>query len=936
MPERAWGNGRRYAIYVFVFLLFGVVLSAHAQEPTSIDNPVLDSVADSGVLKYNGEYYLMGVGTDGGMYQTSDLVDWRGPTHAFSMNNDWTPGPAAQDRRIHASDFAYVNGTFHHYWSVNYWGEPRMTVRIGHATADSVLGPYSEPVPDTWFDSRIDAHLFVDRDGTPYFYSVKFGDDNVIYGQKMADPWTRVGTPRFLLSAHSNTWETRAESINEGPEVDWYRGRYYMLYAANHVVTKWGQYAIGAAEADHPLGFNNATKYDHPVLGPTNEDRITAAATVHVPIGTSRWRYTTTPPTSADWTRRGFDDNDWSAGRAAFGSRTVENSTTNRTTTDWSSGDLWLRKTIQLDEPPSEHLQLLMRLRGRADIYVNGERIHRSDGVRYYATIDVGDVRAFRAGENVIAVHAQQTEDDRRYVDVGLIDPKTHPGEAYIFSPGQPSLVRGPNGFEWWLVYFARYDGGPKSQAVDRVHFFDDKLYVDGPTAPHTPGFPPPPRLPTVRDLFEDADRTRLGAPWQVDEGAWTVQSGEVRQTRRTGRKQARIEAPAGTNLLFQAGLRFSGGRGGRVGVVLEETDGDGRLSVALNRAEGTWQWRRGDADGRSFALPSDFDFSAYHRLRLTKNAGHVRVSIDGRPAPGTPGIETELDGTVRPGLFTDGAAGTFDGVTYTRGWDEYDAEISGWRASDGEGAWRTDSTGLHQTEARGAQRAVKGDALERYEFSAQVYGELRGDAARSESRHMGILPVYIDEANWLRAAIDPARHHLVVEQMRDGTIEERWTVELADTKRLYPDANYSDQFATRYTLRSATLLDSLQVTKMEHGDSTRHPLPASWIIERRRDGQWRSVSSGERGSIRADALRIDRGTDAPEIGPLYARIECTSTYNLRAVKRSNEVILFVDGEQVLRVPGQWPAARVGLETRGMMARFDGLQRFHIPTPATE
>jgi hypothetical protein len=52
MPERAWGSERRYAICVFVFLLFGVVLSAHAQELTSIDNPVLDSVADSGVLKY--------------------------------------------------------------------------------------------------------------------------------------------------------------------------------------------------------------------------------------------------------------------------------------------------------------------------------------------------------------------------------------------------------------------------------------------------------------------------------------------------------------------------------------------------------------------------------------------------------------------------------------------------------------------------------------------------------------------------------------------------------------------------------------------------------------------------------------------------------------------------------------------------------------------
>jgi hypothetical protein len=56
------------------------------------------------------------------------------------------------------------------------------------------------------------------------------------------------------------------------------------------------------------------------------------------------------------------------------------------------------------------------------------------------------------------------------------------------------------------------------------------------------------------------------------------------------------------------------------------------------------------------------------------------------------------------------------------------------------------------------------------------------------------------------------------------------------------------------------------------------------------------------------------------------------STYNLRAVKRPGEVLLFVDGRQVMRVPGEWPAARVGLSTQGMAARFDGLLRFHIPT----
>ncbi|PSQ89508.1 MAG: hypothetical protein BRD45_02960 [Bacteroidetes bacterium QS_8_64_10] len=509
-----------------LFLLAALALPAGAQTPRSIDNPVLDGVADSGVLKYNGDYYIMGVGTGGDMYTSADLVRWRGPRHAFSMNNEWTPGPAAQDRRIHACDFEYTGGVFHLYWSVNYWGEPQMAVRIGHATADSVLGPYREPVTSTWFDSRIDPHLFVDDDGTPYFYSVKFADGNVIYGQKMKDPWTRVGEPQFLLSALPGTWETRAERIIEGAEVDKHRGRYYMLYAANHVASRWGQYAIGAAEADHPLGFNNASKYDHPVVGPTNEERITENANVIVPIGEATWRYRTSAPGDG-WTQASYDESDWRSGRTAFGNHDVDNSTTYRTETRWESPELWLRKRFRLAEAPSEHVQLLMRLRGAADVYVNGERIYRSDGARNYATVDVDDVSAFREGENVLAVHARQ-HDDRQYVDVGLLDPQDAPGEKYVFSPGQPNLVRGPNGFSWWLVYFARFDGTGKSQTIDRAYFFDQKLHVDGPTSRRTPGYHPPPRSPTFGDRFERQDR--LGASWRVSGGRWRTRGGEALQ----------------------------------------------------------------------------------------------------------------------------------------------------------------------------------------------------------------------------------------------------------------------------------------------------------------------------------------------------------------------------------------------------------------------
>lgn len=49
-----------------------------------------------------------------------------------------------------------------------------------------------------------------------------------------------------------------------------YRDRYYMMYNANHTSTEWGNYQLGVAEADSPLGFQNGNKYSYPVVGATD------------------------------------------------------------------------------------------------------------------------------------------------------------------------------------------------------------------------------------------------------------------------------------------------------------------------------------------------------------------------------------------------------------------------------------------------------------------------------------------------------------------------------------------------------------------------------------------------------------------------------------------------------------------------------------------
>lgn len=101
-------------------------------------------VADAGVVKYNGKYYIGGVHTNGDFYISDDLVHWGKPVHVVSIDNDWIRDSKVGNDQIHANHMLYDNGTFHLYWSVNYWGKDKHAVHIVHAQSDSILGPYIE------------------------------------------------------------------------------------------------------------------------------------------------------------------------------------------------------------------------------------------------------------------------------------------------------------------------------------------------------------------------------------------------------------------------------------------------------------------------------------------------------------------------------------------------------------------------------------------------------------------------------------------------------------------------------------------------------------------------------------------------------------------------------------------------------------------------
>ncbi|MBQ8046885.1 MAG: family 43 glycosylhydrolase [Prevotella sp.] len=430
-----------------IFLLLSVAVSSFSQTYT---NPVLKGVADAGVIRYAGRYYLGGVATYGDFFVSDDLVNWDNRIHVFDLDNQWTHGTGAKNNQVHADDISYSGGLFHLLFSVNYWGKDRHIVHITHATSTSIEGPYREVREDQWFENRIDPQVFCDEDGRLYLYMVKFTDGNTIWARPMNADFTFSGDAVQQFSSQQGTWETMDNRVAEGPFVIKYHGRYYMMYNANHTAADYGNYRLGISEATSPMGFNPGNKYPYPVVSPQTdfvEDNYVDLI-----------RYGATGYNAVDLTKDTIN--------------------------------------FEVNRPISHSLYLKIAQRGGIGISINGHEV-ALDQQSDYKLLPV-DKSWIHQGDNQILVtrtpqperRSLSTEAARnrrfsRLVALALYDMDIDMQGDMLLTPGQPNIVRGPNGWEWWLVYMAN-QGFRRDQYIDRIHFVNDRFTVDGITGHNT------------------------------------------------------------------------------------------------------------------------------------------------------------------------------------------------------------------------------------------------------------------------------------------------------------------------------------------------------------------------------------------------------------------------------------------------------------------
>ena len=226
-------------------------------------NPVGDiaQIGDPFVMKHEGEYYLYATSLSSrGFYvwHSLDLINWdlKGKALDCLWEGNWWGG---QD--FWAPEVIYYEGRFYMTYSARD-GDDHLKIAL--AASDDPLGPFIN-VKAPYFDrgaSFIDAHIFVDDDGTPYMFYVKDCSENVIdgkhvsqiYVQQMSEDLLELQGEPILAVEPSEPWEFRSGDWlwNEGPFALKHDGVYYLMYSANFYGSS--DYAIGYATALSPLG----------------------------------------------------------------------------------------------------------------------------------------------------------------------------------------------------------------------------------------------------------------------------------------------------------------------------------------------------------------------------------------------------------------------------------------------------------------------------------------------------------------------------------------------------------------------------------------------------------------------------------------------------------------------------------------------------------
>ncbi len=220
-------------------------------------------LGDPFALRVDSIYYLYGTrNTNRGfpVYRSTDLKHWETLGLAYRRSED-----SYGQRAFWAPEVIAYHGRYYMTYSA-IGPVDSLGYRLCLAESPTPAGPFRD-VATPWLTypgwKTIDAHIFVDSDGTPYLFFNRVGirgQGRQMYGNiyvvQLSNDLMRAETKPKLVVQSSQNWEAADpaynSNANEGAFVFREGATYYLTYSSGHY--KSPRYGIGVATAPSPQG----------------------------------------------------------------------------------------------------------------------------------------------------------------------------------------------------------------------------------------------------------------------------------------------------------------------------------------------------------------------------------------------------------------------------------------------------------------------------------------------------------------------------------------------------------------------------------------------------------------------------------------------------------------------------------------------------------
>lgn len=272
----------------------------------------------------------------------------------------------------------------------------------------------------------------------------------------------------------------------------------------------------------------------------------------------------------------------------------------------------------------------------------------------------------------------QRNEEWTQFSDGERVFPILRTVPGLIVGPGHNSAVRGVNNRELFCVYHRWTENG-RVLAIDRMDFAGgNRMFIRGAT--HAPQ--PAPFEPQVLDFFDEFSSEN----WQTVSGDWRIEDNQMISG--TAAKSEIVCRAKAESFLCETSLRAIENAAGRFGVCVKNGQTDVFKFLLLpdeRRAVATWA-ENGEEQSETFTLSEEFDFQAFHLLRVEADNRLVKISLDETAIRFEKILET---GASQIAFVSEKIKAAFSGFAFTLGFEDLfeseNLEQKGWRKiSDG------------------------------------------------------------------------------------------------------------------------------------------------------------------------------------------------------------------------------------------------------------